>query len=179
MKKRNLVLMMALAASMSLGACSGGGDAEKSAGLGQETVNQENGSGESAGEETAEEEEKVGEAGETAKADWTIEEAIENQKRFSGKGFYTMYAEGTALYAAPNAVNDTRSFSRYAGLVSEGTAGSQIRQIQTEDYGDTELILDAEGRLWYGGKQIFDNCNIQYFDCFLSRVPDTPRTWPQ
>ncbi len=167
MKKRNLVLMMALAASMSLGACSGGGDAEKSAGLGQETVNQENGSGESAGEETAEEEEKVGEAGETAKADWTIEEAIENQKHFSGKGFYTMYAEGTALYAAPNAVNDTRSFSRYAGLVSEGTAGSQIRQIQTEDYGDTELILDAEGRLWYGGKQIFDNCNIQYFDCFF------------
>ena len=166
MKKQNLVLMMALAASLSLTACSGGEGAEKNAEQGQEAENQENGSGEKAGEEAAEAEQKAGEAEAAVKADWTIEEAIENQKHFSGKGFYTMYAEGTTLYAAPNAVSDTGSFGRYAELVSEGTAGSQILQIQTEDYGDTELILDAEGRLWYRGEQIFDDYNIQYFDCF-------------
>ena len=165
MKKSNLVRMMTLAAMVALTACSGGGNTEKGAGQEQEASQVEE-----AGEEMEEEtgaEGQEGENSERVKANWTIEEAIENHMHFSGKGFYSMYAEGTTLYAAPNAVSDTGSFSRYAELVSEGNAGSQIRQIQTEDYGDTELILDSEGRLWYRGEQIFDDYSIQYFDCFF------------
>ena len=70
--------------------------------------------------------------------------------------------------AAPNAESDTGSFSRYVQLVSEGTAGSQIRQIQTAAYSDAELILDSEGRLWYDGEQFFEGYNLQYFDCFYA-----------
>lgn len=171
MKKRNLVPMIVLASSLALMACSGGEDTSKEAGQEQE-ANQEEEAEEGEGKEDQDEEEMAEEDGseeaaETVKADLTIEEAIENNMRFSGKGYYSMYAEGTTFYAAPNAVSDTRSFSRYAELVSDGTAGSQIRQIQTADYSDMELILDSEGRLWYGGEQIFKDYNIQYFDCFF------------
>lgn len=178
MKKRIFVPMAAFAASVALTACSGGADASQEAGQEQEAnqkagqeANQETGQkqeGESPdGQENVEEGKNSEAAAGTEKANWTIEEAIENHMRFSGKGFYSMYAEGTTLYAAPNAVSDTESFSRYAELVSEGTAGSQLRQIQTADYSDMELILDFEGRLWYCGEQIFDDYNIQYFDCFF------------
>lgn len=174
MKKRNLVRLTVLAAAMALTACSGGKDTANEAGqeqeAGQEKTAQEGADQEKEAEEEAQGEEKDLEAEEPAgmaKANLTIEEVIDNQMRFSGKGYYTMYAKGTTLYAASNAVSDTRSFSRYAELVTEGTAGSQIRQIQTADYSDMELILDSEGRLWYGGKQIFEDYNLQYFDCFF------------
>lgn len=57
-------------------------------------------------------------------------------------------------------------FWRYAKLAAEGTAGSEIRQIQLAHYPETELILDSEGKLWYGGESFFDRYNIRYFDSF-------------
>ena len=167
MKKRNLVLALAFTAAAALTACSGG-SGEAASGQNQEEEQAEKEGENEAGEEAREEEEPQEEAAETAKANWTIDEAIANQMRFHGQGFYTMYAEGTCLYAAPNAESDTGSFSRYVQLVSEGTAGSQIRQIQTAAYSDAELILDSEGRLWYDGEQFFEGYNLQYFDCFYA-----------
>ena len=174
MKKRNLVLALAFTAAAALTACSGG-SGEAASGQNQEGEQAEKEGEDEAGEEAREEEEPQEEAAETAKANWTIDEAIANQMRFHGQGFYTMYAEGTCLYAAPNAESDTGSFSRYAKLVSEGTAGSQIRQIQTAAYSDAELILDSGGRLWYDGEQFFEGYNLQYFDCFYATSADTLR----
>ena len=118
MKKRNLVLALAFTAAAALTACSGG-SGEAASGQNQEEQAEEEGEDE-AGKEAQEEEKPQEDAAETAKANWTIDEAIANQMRFHGQGFYTMYAEGTCLYVAPNAESDTGSFSRYAKLVSEG-----------------------------------------------------------
>ena len=106
MKKRNFVPMAAFATSVALTACSGGAGASQEANqkAGQE-ANQETGQkqeGESPdGQENVEEGKNSEAAAGTEKANWTIEEAIENHMRFSGKGYYSMYAEGTTFYAAP------------------------------------------------------------------------------
>lgn len=172
MKKQNLVLALMVTAAAVFTACSGGGG-EAASGQKQETKQAEK--TEQAEEvEQAEEAEQAEEteseteeaAAETVQANWTIDEAVSNQMRFDGRAYYTMYAEGTSLYAAPNAVYDTYCFDWYARLVTEGKAGSQIRQIQTEHYRDSDLILDSEGRLWYNQEQLFEGYNLQYFDCF-------------
>lgn len=93
MKKRNLVLALAFTAAAALTACSGG-SGEAASGQNQEEQAEEEGEDE-AGKEAQEEEKPQEDAAETAKANWTIDEAIANQMRFHGQGFYTMYAEGT------------------------------------------------------------------------------------
>ena len=162
MKKRACVLMTFLAASLALSACSSSASDSTQGNTSTETKGETAGDGETEEKETeANEKEKDG------TVSLTIEESIANQMRFSSvsnKGYYSFYAEGTTLYAAPNVAND--GFWRYAKLAAEGTAGSEIRQIQLAHYPETELILDSEGKLWYGGESFFDRYNIRYFDSF-------------
>lgn len=158
-----------VAAAAVFTACSGGGG-KAASGQNQEAEQAEEAkqteeTEQAEGAEQAEETESGTEeaAAETVQANWTIDEVISNQMRFDGRAYYTTYAEGTSFYAAPNAVSD---FDWYARLVTEGKAGSQIRQIQTQHYTDSDLILDSEGRLWYQREQLFEGYNLQYFDCF-------------
>ena len=80
MKKRNLVLALAFTAAAALTACSGG-SGEAASGQNQEEEQAEKEGENEAGEEAREEEEPQEEAAETAKANWTIDEAIANQQR--------------------------------------------------------------------------------------------------
>lgn len=143
--------MTFLAASLALSACSSSASDSTQGNTSTETKGETAGDGETEEKETeATEKEKAG------TVSLTIEESIANQMRFSSvsnKGYYSFYAEGTTLYAAPNVAND--GFWRYAKLAAEGTAGSEIRQIQLAHYPETELILDSEGKLWYGGESFF------------------------
>ena len=75
MKKRNLVLALAFTAAAALTACSGG-SGEAASGQNQEEEQAEKEGENEAGEEAREEEEPQEEAAETAKANWTIDEAI-------------------------------------------------------------------------------------------------------
>lgn len=99
--------------------------------------------------------------------DWTIEEAIENNMRFDCQEMYSLYAKDSVLYASYNSVWDTTGFSAYAEQTSEGTTGTNIKEIQLEHYKNHEIILDSNGDVWYKGRHIFPGYKIKYFDCFF------------
>lgn len=102
-------------------------------------------------------------------ANWTVSEGIENNMRYTGGSLYCLYAEGSTLFAAHNAVHDRFNLDRYAGLVADKGASPQILQIKNKKNGEA-VFLDSNGRLWFA-YSVFEGYDIRYFDF---SEPDSP-----
>ncbi len=99
-----------------------------------------------------------------------IDEAIANNMLFTccdSGGDYaldewnTLYVVGNVLYASGDARS---SLSTYAELVSEGSADAQILEVLISRYDDRGIFLDANGKVWYRGDEMFSGYTVKYFD---------------
>lgn len=159
MKKKKWIAAL-LAASMLfsllLTACQDGRTGSSAAGQ-SPSQNIENDKGET--------QEEPSDSAPDATAHWTINEAIENHMRFACMGSFSLYAEGTKLYASYNSEKAEGLLRQYANLVASDGASPTIRQMKIDHDQHESLILDSNGKLWYQNKNVFPGRTIMYFAC--------------
>jgi len=102
----------------------------------------------------------------------TIEDAIDNHMRYVCEGYYSLYAKDNLLYSSGNCFG---SFYSYLWNVSNGEAGTQVKQVDITDYTQYGILLDTDGNLLYNGMNFFEGYNVAYFSCFVINNVDPQR----
>lgn len=161
------LLAAALLLSLALTACQSGGTGGGTSG--QDRPSQSDGGSGGSGGGNRDESGSGGEEppAPPAAAHWSIDQAIENHMRFSCLQTYSLYAEGTVLYASNNSATEKGNLSYYAKLAASGEASPTVRQLEVESYRESAFILDSDGKLWsaFLKRQIFPEYSIRYFSC--------------